>query len=159
MSIVIMLSFVQREEEGVAGVESSTMQVASRIASDYIRLDTELKDIKARHNALKDDLRRVAGDLDLTRLTCLEGAVTVKSSVKEKFLTKTDDAKAFAELNFLARELGLDEYFSLDGNSLMKEGYAKKRLDEDHLAKLEKYVKTVQSTTVRVKLVQTDDEN
>ena len=45
-------------------------------------------------------------------------------------------AEAFAELNHMVRELGLDDYLSVDGTALMKEIYAKRRLSEDQLESL-----------------------
>ena len=66
----------------------------------------------------------------MNRVTSPEGEVTVKRQTREKFITKSDDAKRFAELSFLVRQFELDDYFSLDGTALMKEIYSKRRLDE-----------------------------
>ena len=66
----------------------------------------------------------------------------------EKFVTKSGDAAAFAELNHLVRELGLDDYLSVDGTALMKEIYARRRLSEEQLELLSRFVRTVDSARI-----------
>lgn len=146
------------EEEKTGAKEDSTIQSASKLASEYLRVDTEIKKLKVDLAALREDVIHTSRDLEVNRLVCAEGEVTVRSSVKEKFITKTEDANAFADLSFLARQYKLDDYFKLDSNALMKDVYSKKRLDNDQLLKLEEFVRIDDRPTVRVKLVQVDDE-
>lgn len=145
------------EEEKSGAGKDSTIQSASKLASEFLEVDSEIKRLKVTHKALKEDVKQVAADLEVNRLVCPGGEVTVKPSVKEKFITKTEDAEAFADLSFLVRQYQLDDYFKLDSGALMKDIYAMKRLENDKLVKLEKFVRTVDSTTVRVKLIKPDD--
>ncbi len=71
---------------------------------------------------------------------------------REEFVTKTENLQAYAELSHLARQFGLDAYFSLDGKALMKEIYQKRRLNEEQLAKLKQFVQEKERAVVSTRL-------
>jgi len=111
-------------------------ELADRVLTVY----EQYKTAGAEYDALKEELRQIVRDGGPSKLEGKRGVVQVKLRRAEKFLTKTADRAAFAELNRKARELGLDDYFVIDGNALMKEVYAKKRLPEDKLDILRPFV-------------------
>jgi acetone carboxylase gamma subunit len=95
-------------------------------------------------------------------LSTLEGAtgkINVKIDRKEKFVTKSEDGQAFADLSHLAREWQLDDYFVLDTHALMKELYQKKRLSTKQLETLKRYVLEKEESRVTVKLSQDVQED
>lgn len=138
-------------EEEAGGDSVATAQAAGKTAGEFIRLDGQLKELKANQDALKKDLKRLAAELNLSKFTCPEGEVSVKLGTKEKFITKTNDATAFADLSKLARDLDLEYCFTLDGNALMRDIYSKGRLDPKQLEQLEPFVKTVDASYIRAK--------
>ncbi|MBU8934072.1 MAG: PD-(D/E)XK nuclease family protein [candidate division Zixibacteria bacterium] len=127
----------EEEEEGLSGLPE---QQAFEKATELLDKSDQLKQLKAETDALKSDLVRLSGELSVNRIEGQGGYVTVKSSRDEKFVTKTSNPKAFAELSFVARQLELDDYFKLDGPTLMKEVFRKQRLDKESLEKLTPFV-------------------
>lgn len=145
-------------EEGVKGEEKHTMETASELAERYIEVDTQLKELKAEHDALKEDIKRAAEDLSLDKLRGAGGDVSVKRSRTEKFITKSVDPSAFAELSHLARTWQLDEHFELNARSLMKDVYQKKRLDPEQLEQLKTFVVESDDTRVTIRRKREEDE-
>ena len=92
----------------------------------------------------------------------LHDALPISVSLKNdiKFVTKTDNPKEFAELNFLCREAGLDDYFVLDSRALMKEGVKKQRVKQELLETLQPFIKPTEipRVTVRKKSEKSDDD-
>lgn len=127
-------------------------------ATEYILKHTQKKELEAELDALKEDLGRLAEELHVNKLTGDGGEVSLTTKREEKFVTKTDDPAAFADLSALARTLGLDDYFKLDSAILMKDAYLKNRLDPNVMESLSKFIRCKESTTVRVKLSKPEDE-
>jgi hypothetical protein len=117
--------------------------------------------LKAELEALKSDLIEASRQLDISRFESALGKITVRLARKEKFVTKTDDAASFAELTALSRELKLDDYFTLDGNGLMREVFAKRRLPDEQLELLGKFVveKEESRVTARLNLETENDDD
>jgi RecB family exonuclease len=111
-------------------------QLADRVLDVY----EQYKKLGSEYDALKEELRQIVRDGGPSRLDGQRGSVSIRMKRREKFLTKTADPAAFAELNRAVRELGLDEYLMVDGGALMKEIFAKKRLPEEQLEKLRPFV-------------------
>ncbi len=122
------------------------------MADEYLRLYARQKELKAELEALKVDLTEASRQLDISRFESALGKITVRLARKEKFITKSDDAQAFAELTALSRELKLDDYFVLDGNGLMRDVFSKKRLPDELLNLLKKYVVEKEESRVTARL-------
>ncbi len=129
------------------------------LADTYVAVDGRLKQAKAELEALKQDVKQAAQDHDLTVLTGTHGDVRIKQAHEEKFVTRTKDARAFAELTHLARELGLDDFFALDGGALMREIYGKRRLPPEQLERLKQFVWERDAGRVSVKLHRADNRD
>ena len=123
---------------------------AREIADRYVELHTKNKDIKSELDATKAEMVEMG---KITGLTSFEAdGASVKVSIKqtEKFVTKTESAEAFAELVSKIRELGYDEYMTVDTTALLKEAYLKKRLPENELEILKEFIRLKESASVRV---------
>lgn len=121
-------------------------------ATELIDKHIKSKTLKAEIDALKDDLDLLARDLDQSKFEGKGGSVQVSHKVEEKFVTKTKSPEEFANLSYLVKKLGLDNFYTLDARALMKEIYKKKRLEPDKLQKLEKFIITEESVRVTPKV-------
>ena len=137
---------LNREDEEEPSV--SPKQQAFDKVTELLDKHQQMKQLEAEIDALKGDLGRLATELGVNRVEGEGGYVTVKHSHEEKFVVKTADPQAFADLSFQARQLGLEEYFKLDGRALMKDVYSKRRLDDESLKKLQPFV--IEKETLRV---------
>ncbi len=144
------LLILESEEGRGDNDERTSMQSASELAQKYIALDDQFKSLKAEHDALKEDLVRTARELGIDKLTSPAGDVNVKLGREEKFVGKSKDPEAFAELSHLARQLNLDDCFSLD-TSTLKDVYDKERLPSDQLAELAKFLSVQDTSRVTVR--------
>ncbi len=133
-------------------------QIAYEKAGEYLEKYRQSRMLKAEMDVLKEDLASLCEELQINKLRARSGHVLVRRKREEKFVTKTENERDFADLAAVARRLGLDEYFKLDGHSLMKEVYAKQRLDQDKLALLQPFVRDRESITVRPTLTDTEKE-
>ena len=149
---------ILEQEEGAGGEEKNTMETASALAERYIELDARLKELKAEHQALKEDIITAAEELSLDKLYADSGEVTVKRSRSEKFITKSADPQAFAELSHLARSWQLDEHFELNTRTLMKDVYLKKRLEPERLEQLKGFVVESEEPRVTIRKKRDTDE-
>ncbi|MBN1212350.1 MAG: PD-(D/E)XK nuclease family protein [candidate division Zixibacteria bacterium] len=140
------------EEEAAGEKEKTSVEAAAERTDRYLEQYNQVRLLTAELEALKQDLIRFAKDLDLNKLVGKNGEVLIKISEAEKFVTKTADPKAFAELSHLAREIGLEEYFRLDGRALMKEIYKKERLSPEMLEVFKKFVVNTEETRVTARL-------
>jgi putative RecB family exonuclease len=138
--------------------ERTTMKTASELADKYIELDAQIKELKSEHEALKEDLVQAAKDLSLDKFVGSDGSVTVKLGRDEKFIGKSKDPESFAELSHLARELHLDDCFSLDTTAL-KDVYAKQRLNSEQLEQLRKYIEVQETSRVTVRRKKKSDDD
>jgi len=127
------------------------------LSSQYIEVSQKYGESKALRESLKVDIVELARESGFTSMEGQGGKVNISLARKEKLVTKSEDKKAFADLSFLARELGLDDYFVLDGRALMKEIIQKQRLNEEGLEKLRKFVARKEESRVTVKLDKNDD--
>jgi len=145
-------------EEEADNEEKDSALTASELADKFIELDIQFREMKAEHQALKEDLVRAAKDLSLDNFSGTRGEVVVKITSKEKFVTKSADPKANGELNFLVRNLGMEEYFKLDENAFMRDIYQKERLAPDMLEMLKIFVVSKESPRITVRLNRSEDE-
>jgi len=127
------------------------------LSSQYIEVSQKYGESKALRESLKVDIVELARESGFTSMEGQGGKVNISLARKEKLVTKSEDKIAFADLSFLARELGLDDYFVLDGRALMKEIIQKQRLNEEGLEKLRKFVARKEESRVTVKLDKNDD--
>ncbi len=151
---------LEGEEGSGSADERTTMVAASDLANRYIALDDQLKSLKAEHDALKEDLIQAARDLGLGKFTSAAGDVNVKLGREEKFVGKSKDPAAFADLSHLAHQMELDDCFTLDTTAL-KDIYDKERLPPDQLQELAKFLSVQDTSRVTVKKkkkVDSDDD-
>ncbi len=118
------------------------------LADMFLERNDEFKALKAELETLKSELKEAASTHGYDRIAGTKGDVTIKLTTTEKFITKTKDAAAFADLNHVVRELGLDDYLTVDATALMKGIYSKRRLSDEQLASLSRFV--TETTTARI---------
>jgi len=138
--------------------EKEKVQKMKELASRYIEMKDQEKTAKNELEALKGDLIQLAKDTGLNGFEGDGGKVKVSLKQAEKFVTKTEDADAFAALAALARELGLDEFMTVDSNALYKEGMAKERLTEGAMQKLKEFLRIREESRVTVVKSTRDEE-
>jgi len=141
----------KRHEHVLAGDKEETKSQAEGLrdlADSFLESNEELKTLKAEVDALKSELKEAASTHGFDRIAGTKGDVTIKLSTLEKFITKSKNAAAFADLNHVVRELGLEDYLTVDASALMKQIYAKRRLPDDQMEKLSEFVST--ATTSRI---------
>ena len=122
-----------------------------QLADRYLSVYDQSNAAKAELDALKEELRQIVRNGGPTKLVGSTGAVTVKLGTVEKFITRTRDAVGFAELSAVARKLGLEEFFELNGRALMKDLYRKERLAAEQLEKLKPFVREDEESRVTAK--------
>ncbi len=131
---------------------------AQEKATEYLTLYARQKELKAELDALKNDLIELARDLDVNKIEAEGGQVSITLRQEEKFITKTDDERGFADLTNYVRGLGLDDYFKLDGNALMKDIYRTKRLEPSQMEQLSEWVRVKDASRVSVKFDKPDPD-
>lgn len=146
------------QEEAESGRPVSPEQL-KELADRFLTVLADSKKLTAELDALKAQLVELAKEHDITRFEGDGGAVTVSIRRKEEFVTKSDDAGAYAELSALCREMGLEEYFVLDGRALMSGAYGRKRLSPEQEEKLGKFVSQKERVRVLGKPNQAVDED
>lgn len=132
---------------------------ASKLVDQYIDADDRYKAAKNEKDAIKEELVRLAGELDLSKIVGREGEAKIRIANESKFVTRTEDEAAFAELTHIARELKMDDYFALDARSFYKDIYRNRRLSDDDLARLEPFIRLSQSSRVTTKRYVADDDD
>jgi RecB family exonuclease len=148
---------LEKEEE--ATDERETAEIAREVATRYIEVYENEKILKSEKDALKADLARLSKELGYEVIKGDGGQVKVSRRVNSKFVTKSRDADAFARLNMIVRDMGLDAYLVVDATSLMKDVYRARRLPEDQLEKLKEYVIDEEEARVTVKIAKPDDDD
>jgi hypothetical protein len=139
-----------RAEEG----EQTWQQRAFSLATQYLESYRKAKTAEAELESLRSDIIALSKDHDLSTLEGATGKVTVKIDRREKFVTKSEDAQAYADLSHFVREWQLDGYFVLDSNALMKELYQKRTLNTQQLETLKRFIVEKEESRVTVKLKQ-----
>lgn len=137
--------------------EREKIEKMKEFATKFIEMKNEAKGIENELEALKGDLIQMAKDTGLTGFEGDGGKIKVTLKQSEKFVTKTEDADSFAALVALARELGLDEFMTLDAGALYKEGVAKERLSEEVLQRLKEFIRVREENAVRVVKSRTEE--
>ena len=145
------------DEEEKTGAPATAAQLKD-LANRYVQKTLENRAIKSELDSMKAELVEIAKEGNLSVLEADMGKVSVKVSPKEKFITRTEDDRAFADLNALARQLQLDEYFVVDATSLMKDVYAKKLLPDDQLKRLAEFIVLKEESRVTVQLKYKPDD-
>jgi len=123
-----------------------------KLAESFIVTNKKSKALKAELDTLKDEIKQVTRETGQTVLEGRTGRVMIRLAQEEGFVTKTKDAKAFAELQHVARSLGLDDFFKLDSGALMKEAYKKGFLSEEQKKKLQPFVHEKENSRVTSKI-------
>ncbi|MDF1544992.1 MAG: PD-(D/E)XK nuclease family protein [bacterium] len=144
-------------EESASDDELTPEAQAESLASKFLDANLEFNKFKALKEELRKELISLARETGWSSFEGRQGKVSVKVADKEKFVTKTDSANEFADLSFLARELGLEDYFKLDGNGLLKEVYLKRLLPDEQLEKLAQYIRVVDGSRVSAKYIEDTD--
>jgi RecB family exonuclease len=140
---------------------ASLIEQASRIADQFIDIDQKIKELEKQKEGMKLDVADLAGRLNATRLDGKTGHLSLKSQNGERFVTKTESAEDVAELNHVARQMGFEDYFTLDSSQFLKEIYQRGRLSPEQKEQLEKYVRPKQGLTIYVrpgKVLSEDEE-
>ena len=145
-------------EEETSETEKASMKSAAELAEKYLEVDTQLKQLKAEHDALKEDIIRTARDLGLDALAGRDADIAVRSAQDEQFVGKSADPQAFIQLTKLVRDWQLDECLTLDTRALMKELYRTERLSPEQLDELRKYVVNRESHRVTIRRRRKADE-
>ncbi len=148
-----------KDEEKSSSGEISAEKL-KELANQFIEKNKESKALKEDIDGLKAQLIEIAKQHDISIFESDFGKVSVSVKNDIKFVTKTDDSKAFAELNYICREAGLDEYFVLDSRALMKEGIKKQRVNQELLDRLQPFIESTEipRVTVRKKSAKSDDD-
>lgn len=150
------------EDETAADADGKSLaQQAGELADRFIELDQQIKELEKQKDGMKLDVADFAGRLNAARLDGKTGHLSLKSQNGEKFVTKGESAEEFAALNHLARQMGFEDYFSLDSGQFLKEIYQRGRLTPEQKAQLEKYIRPKQGLTIYVrpgKVVSEDEE-
>jgi putative RecB family exonuclease len=144
--------------DGTTGMSGEQLK---ELADAYLGKYAESRRLAAQLESLKQELIQILREQDISRFDGSLGSVTVSLAQKEELISRSRDAQAFAELTSLCRRLSLDEYFQVDAKVLMKEVYQKKRLPEDQLKLLEKFVVLVERSRVTARLnspVESEDD-
>lgn len=149
---------ILEEEENADSEERASAKSAAELARRYVELDSKLKQLKAEHEALKDDVVRAAQEMGLEKLTTPDADVSVKSTKDVQFVGKSADPEAFVQLSGLARDWQLDECFSLDVRSLMRDFYRTERLPPQQLDELREFIVERETHRVTIRRRQTPDE-
>ena len=139
---------LEQEDEATGEIPALSLK---ELADTYIDKNSQMKVLKDELDALKEELKTAAKQYNISVFEGEDGKVSVAISNEYKFVTKTADFKKFADLSFLCREAGLEEFFSLDVNALMKEGFLKERFPEELAEKLKEYIEKREASRVTVR--------
>jgi hypothetical protein len=133
--------------------DKTTVEAAAELADRYIEVHGKSAELKAEEEALKEDLKRAARDLEVDKLSGRQGDVLVRLGSDQKLPNKSSDQKAFAEVSSLVRQWGpeYDGFFKLDGDAVMKELYLKDRLTAEQREALDKYVTVKDKSRITVR--------
>lgn len=138
-----------------------SLQQASELADEFIRVDLQLKKIKAEHDSLKIEVRQAALGLDLAKLSGAEGEVRISVRRSDKLPTKSGDAEAYVAVSMIVRSWdGMETCFKLDDRAVL-ELYRKGRLTETQVEQLKEYLQPDERVTVAArpnKPTTTDDD-
>lgn len=126
-------------------------QIGLQLANQYLDVYEKYTKFKNELDALKIEAKEYARENDLSKIIGDRGELSVRIAEDFKFITKTKDSAAFANLSALARKYDLEDYFELDVRALMKDKYKKQQLSPEQLEELSKYVVSQESSAVRVK--------
>lgn len=138
--------------------ERTTAQTAQELADRYLEVHRQIGELEAEKQALKSELLRTAAELDLCRFIGTRGEVTVSVLPAEKFVNKSMNAKRYAELSGIARELGLELCFTLDERLLYKDIYSKGTLTEEQRNRLLPFIVRFNNESLRTKYSTDDDD-
>lgn len=141
---------LDENEEEVLDPDSLAVKAKS-MADEYIELDNQVKELKYKQEQLKAEMIELAREYEMTNLEGETGKVKIAVTVDEKFVTKSDDEKAFNKLTQICRDLNLLDYFKLDPTALMKEVIRMKRLPDEQLNILKDYIVQKESSRVTVR--------
>jgi len=139
--------------------EKATLAEAARLADEFLAVDTELKTVKARHEALKEEITLAAKDLSLSRVQGQGGYVSVTARPSEKLPAVSKDPSGHAALTALVRswdETTRELCLKLDDKALL-ERLKKNRLSEEQKSALSKFVRVEETVTVRASHKKAED--
>ena len=128
------------------------------LADEYIQKNLQSRVLKDEMESLKVQLIEISKQYQMSSFEGDEGKVNLKLSKDSKFITKTENQKAFSELSFICREAGMEEFFKLDVLALMKEGVKKDRVDSELMERLQEFIKEKESARFFIKKKADDDK-
>lgn len=148
-----------KREAGEGDAEEVTSaEAAAELAEKYLEVDAHYKALASERDALKLDLSKAAHQLTINKFQAKSGTVSVSQKLVEKFVTKSQDKDAHADLAFLVRQLGLDDYLVPDTNALIKDIFRKGRLSEAEEKKLAEFVIAREEIRVTARHKKSDDD-
>ncbi|MCX6833866.1 MAG: PD-(D/E)XK nuclease family protein [candidate division Zixibacteria bacterium] len=133
--------------------EKLTLQQAATLADEFLGVDTALKTLKEKHEALKEEIALAARDLNLSRIQGQSGQVTISVRPSEKLPTKSRDAAGHAALTALVRswdESTRELVMKLDDTALL-DRFRKNRLSEEQKSELSRFVRITEDVRVSAK--------
>jgi len=146
---------IESEDES----EKATLAEAAKLADEFLLADSELKALKAKHEALKEEIALAAKDLSLSRVQGRSGYVSVTTRPTEKLPAKSRDAAEHAALTALVRswdETTRELCLKIDDTALL-DRFKKNRLSEEQKSELSRFVRIEDSVTVRASHNKSED--
>ena len=133
------------------GDDLSFEQQGLKLANKYLEIYEKYNKYKNELDVLKTEVKEYARENDLSKIVGDRGELSVRIAEDIKFISKSKDSNAFANLSALARKYNLEDYFELDVRALMKDKYKKQQFSPEQMEEFAKYVINQESSTVRVK--------
>jgi hypothetical protein len=149
--------FLETEAGTMNGTERSTIETTADLAERFLQIDKQKKEVEAQHEALKQDLARVARDLKIENVQATSGSVSIKLTREEKFPSRTKDSESYVAVSELVRQFQLDTCLSVDLHALT-DLYRKERLSADQRDQLRPFVQVVESARVTARHKKRSDD-
>jgi len=152
-----LLEMLEKSENEEITLEEKAFNKAER----FVQITQKEKEAKAEKEKLRGELIELAKELGVSKLTGRTGDVDVRIRNEEKFITKSKNPSAFAEFSYLVRQMGMGDYFELNGREFMKSVYKNRRLPEDQMEKLKAYITIEENARVAARMhhQQEEDDN
>ena len=149
-----LLEVLEKSENEEIPVEEEAFIKAER----FVQVVQKEKEIKAEKEKLRGEIIDLAKELGVSKLNGKTGDVDVRIKNEEKFINKTRDPSGFAELSYLVRQMGMDDYFELNGREFMKSVYKKGQLSEDQIEKLKAFITVEENSRVAARMHHQDED-
>ncbi|RKX22828.1 MAG: hypothetical protein DRP35_00965 [Candidatus Zixiibacteriota bacterium] len=150
----LLLETGNQDDSDDLSIEQKGLQLANK----YLEIYDKYNKYKNELDALKNEAKEYARENDLSKIIGDRGELNIRIAEDIKFISKSKDSNAFANLSELARKYNLEDYFELDVRALMKDKYKKQQFSSEQMEEFGKYVVSQESSTVRVKFKKEIDE-